>query len=160
MKRLLLSAILLYAAAGSEPATAVGRPVNRLELEIVDTRANGTIVVAMHNRSSNSLRIWNDSNSWGAGRWRVLLVHGRQVLMFHENPDRSFTRNGPGFTEITPRQHTERKLDLNDERWLGPANRRIESGDVVIVLYDVPLTDEATQYKVWYGVASAFRVAP
>ena len=80
--------------------------------------------------------------------------------MFHETPDQSFTRNGPGFAEIAPGQHTERKLDLNDERWRGPANRRIESGDVVIVLYDVPLTDEATQYKVWYGVASAFRVAP
>ena len=160
MKRLLLTAILLYAVAGCNPATAVERPVTGLELEIVDTHANGTIAVALHNRSSSPLRIWDDANSWGAGRWRVLLVRKRQVFTFHEDPDQSFTRNGPGFSEIAPGGRTERTLDLNDERWRGAGNRRIESGDVVIVLYDVPLTDEAAQYRVWYGVASAFQNTP
>jgi hypothetical protein len=58
----------------------------------------------------------------------------------------------------------QQTLDLNDGQWctLGPClslggrasgekSFGLESGDFVIVVYDVPPTAEAREFNVWYG---------
>ncbi|MGB0034195.1 MAG: hypothetical protein WBP79_01820, partial [Candidatus Acidiferrales bacterium] len=44
---------------------------NDLALRAVDVSHSGTIKVNVINASQHRLRIWKDSNSWGAARWRV-----------------------------------------------------------------------------------------
>jgi len=98
----------------------------------------------------------------------VLVLHKGQLKGFFQNPNRAFTRNGPGFTEIPARGRVEQKIDLNDGDWcsldkcpsrdqMGTPVRQVdlEVGDVVIALYDVPATGEAREMKVWFGVIAA-----
>ena len=112
------------------------------------------------------IRIWQESNSWGAAHWRVLLMRNGQLQTFFENPDQAFTRNIPAFNEITPGSHIEHKLDLSAESWRGTEGQKVrfEHGDTVVVVYDVPrpyrwagaaVTVEASKMGVWYGVATA-----
>ena len=115
-----------------------------LELEISKTSTSGTIVVTLHNRSQLPVRIWNESNSWGAGRWRVLRVRNKTVDVFYQTQDQAFTRNGPGFVEMKPGADLKRTLDLAEEVWLGSeaASRHFERGDMLIVILDTPKADE------------------
>jgi hypothetical protein len=125
----------------------------------------GDITAEIENSSKRPLRIWENSNSWGAACWRVMLVRNGRVEAFYQNPDQRFTTNWPAFNEITPGAHREQKLDLNGGDWcgLGHCSRHNERGfggkrltfeanDVVIVIYDVPATQEARDMGVWYGV--------
>ena len=48
-------------------------------------------------------------------------------------------------------------MNLDSKLWIGPKTElgTIQSGDKVIVVYDVPVTVEAWQFGVWYGTISA-----
>jgi hypothetical protein len=141
---------------------------NGLRIKIVSVDRSGRIAIELNNESSSPTRIWKDSNSWGAARWRVLVLSKGQLEGFFQNPNRAFTRNGPGFAEIAGRAHVEQKIDLNDGDWCtldkcpsrdqrGTVVRQVnlEVGDVVIAVYDVPVTGEAREMNVWYGVTAA-----
>jgi hypothetical protein len=95
-----------------------------------------------------------------------LLIREGKLETFVENPDQGFTRNAPMFKEIAGGAHIEGKLDLSGGNWRGSHRRGVsfESGDVIIVVYDVPkaygwagapVTTEASKMGVWYGVATA-----
>jgi hypothetical protein len=161
--------LMLFAAA-TACAAAAERPMN-LELEISTMSTSGTIVATLRNRSQLPVRIWNESNSWGAGRWRVLRIRNKIVEMFYQTQDQAFTRNGPGFVEISAGAELKRNLDLAKDDWLGPeaASKHLERGDMVIVILDTPkaypfsgapITKEASRLGVWYGVISAFKIVP
>jgi hypothetical protein len=133
-------------------------PPKRIELAIESVSPAGKIVVEGHNVSQKPLRLWRGSNSWGAACWHVLLVgHGR-VDTWYQSPYQSFTRNFPAYDELAPQARTKRTLDLGDGTWLPLNSERFRggAGDVVIVVYDVPSTDEAEKLGVWFGVAAAF----
>lgn len=129
-----------------------------LQLQIAETSSVGAIVVHLKNGSPKAVRIWKDSNTWGAARWRVFLTRNGQLQTFFQNPDHDFTRNVPSFNEIAPSAFLEQKLDLNDGDWRGTDGRmiRFEPNDSIIVVYDVPFTVEALNLKVWYGVVAVF----
>ena len=165
---------LLYFLLMTHVARAGGRRPeirempNAVKIKIVSVDHSGRIAIELNNESNSPLRIWDDSNSWGAARWRVLVLGKGQLTGFFQNPNRAFTRNGPGFVEIAIAAHVNKSMDLDDGDWCtldvcpsrdqrGSSVRRVnlETGDVVIAIYDVPVTGEARKMKVWYGVAAA-----
>ena len=124
----------------------------------------------MTNLSKTKIRIWDDSNSWGAAHWRVLLLRKGKLTTFYQNPDQIFTVNVPRFREMAPGSHVDIKLDLNAGDWcgfgqcvaynqqgFGAEKVRFEPGDIVIVIYDTPkqYEPETRNLGVWYGVVSA-----
>jgi hypothetical protein len=139
-----------------------------VSLSVTEVRRSGTVAVDITNASRRTIKIWKDSNSWGAARWRVLRVRNGQVETFFQNPDVYLTKNYPAFDEIVAGGHLDQRLDLNGRSWCrfahcnsdseqapyGPTIT-FEQGDLVIAVYDVPFTVEAGNSGVWYGVASA-----
>jgi hypothetical protein len=153
-------------------ALSSGRPspsfahINDLELKIAESSPSGVITIEMNNSLEKPLRIWDESNSWGAARWRVVVIRNGKTQSFFENPDQDFLRNVPTFEEIVHGKQKTHKLDLNDGNWCGlgyctsygqrrlTADQiRLQSGDTIIVSYDVPFEPESLRLGVWYGVA-------
>src|SRR5712692_4688089 len=148
----------------SESDTAI----NSVKIEKAEAARTGDITVQILNLSKKPIRLWKDSNSWGAGCWRVLLLRSGQLETFFQSPSQIFTLNRPTFDEIAAGGRLEQKLDLNGGNWCGlghctPYNERgfggtnvtFESTDTVIVIYDVPATQESRDKGVWYGVIAA-----
>lgn len=128
---------------------------NNVSLEITDITSD-QINIRLRNISSEPLRIWQESNSWGAARWRVIVLRGEQMITLFQNPEQFFTKNSPGYNELGRGGIVERKLNLSDGSWRGSIDKEIalQKGDLVVVIYDVPLSHEAQSLGVWYGVAA------
>src|SRR5260370_39239818 len=134
--------------------------MDELRIEISKVDPSGMITIEMSNLSKEPLRIWQDSNSWGAFRWRILRIRKGQVKAFFQSPNQGFTSNAPIFDEIAGHSHLERKIDLDAVDWCGSDGEKVtfESGDMVIVIYDVPSTHEGVYKVVWYGLTTASTV--
>ncbi len=157
---------------GSPGRSADGeKHVSDVAIRIIHISPPNRIVLRIENPSDRSIRIWRESNSWGAGHWRVLVVRKGQVETLYQNPDQAFTRNIPGFDEIKADGYIDKTLDLDVGDWRSAGDRRpsLESGDLVIVVYDVPKalgwvgapdTVRAHEMGVWYGVAVASTTLP
>jgi hypothetical protein len=150
------------------PTLQVEKSINALKIERLEVSRTAQITLELQNSSKERLRVWKDSNSWGAACWRVLLIRERHLEAFFQNPDQGFTKNGPAFNEIVAGARLEQKLDLNGGNWCGFGHCSIynqhgfggktltfEPNDTVIVIYDVPVTQEARDNGVWYGVIAA-----
>lgn len=150
------------------PVLSVEKATNALKFDKVEASRTAQISLGLKNISQERLRVWQDSNSWGAACWRVLLIRNGRLEVFFQNPDQEFTRNGPTFNEIPAGGHLDLKLDLNGGNWCGLGHCSIHSergfggktlslepNDTVIVIYDVPVTQEAHDNRVWYGVIAA-----
>src|SRR5262249_34848296 len=109
---LLMSLSLLCCSASPQ-----SQPTNGLALRILNISNEGEITIDIRNTSTEPLRIWKDSNSWGAGRWRILIVRGERLQTFFQNPAQSFTVNMPTFHEVPPGSHLEQKLNPNERNW-------------------------------------------
>ena len=159
---LLLLLPLNLSRAADDPMRAAADLMSRLEIRIVDVTPSGLISLEMTNRSKEPLRIWQDANSWGALRWRVFDIRDGQIKTFGPNPYMLFNKNGPVFFELSGT--IRKRLDLNDRwTWLeGPvySSFRFKPGDMVLVAYDVPPTDEAANLHVWYGTSAAIFTIP
>jgi len=151
----------------SKAMNARDKSMNSLKIGKVKVSPAGNLTIEIDNFSTQPLKLWKDSNSWGAASWRVLLIRKGQVETFFQNPDQVFTVNMPAFNEIAGGGHVEQKLDLNGGNWCGLGHcalyneRRFggfevsfESKDTLIVVYDVPTTQEARDHDVWYGVVA------
>jgi len=160
--------LLIFGNLFYGPPETKAKSMNDLKVKIVEVSHSGEITVELSNSSKELIRIWRDSNSWGADRWRVLLIRNGRLETFFQNPNRLFTRNVPSFDELAAGAHIEKKLDLNGGNWCGLGhcalyNERgfggekasFEPNDMVIVVYDVPRTTEAHKLDVWFGVVSA-----
>ena len=136
-------------------SSASGREsVDCLKLRIKEASPHG-IIVEISNFSKGPCRIWKESNSWGVSRWRLIRIRAGKVDALCQNPDREFTKNGPEFLEIAGGTHVDQKLDLTDGSWRGLSGEeiRLERGDLIVAIYDVPSTPESLKFGVWYGVA-------
>jgi hypothetical protein len=129
-------------------------------LHIQAVSYTGEVTVFLRNASGNAIRIWKESNSWGAAHWRVLLIRNGELRTFFENPDQDFTRNWPAFDEMAAGAHSDKKLAINSGSWRGLGGQRINftPGDIVIAIYDVPFTQDSLKHGVWYGVVAASMV--
>ncbi len=145
-----------------------GGSFNSLAISKVTMLPSALMTIELENSSKKPLRVWKDSNSWGAARWRVLLIRKGHLETFFQNPDQGFTVNWPEFVEIAGGGHIVQKLDLNGGNWCGLGRCSIynergfggekvsfESNDMLIIIYDVPSTQEARDEGVWYGVIAA-----
>lgn len=145
-----------------------GSRVESLQVEVSQLERNGRVSVQLINLTERPIRIWKESNSWGAANWRILIVRNGHLHTFFQNPDQYFTVNAPASIEIPPKGHLTDKLNLNGGNWcskeqcanyddsgIGGRQIRFEPGDTIIVIYDVPRSDESTRFGVWYGVAAA-----
>lgn len=151
-------------------------PVNKISIELLRMSHTGEITVKMTNISKQTIRVWQDSNSWGAAHWRVLVLRKNRLETFFQNPDQGFTVNMPSFVEMSPGAQREERLDLNGGNWCGLGfcssyNQRgfdgqeysFQKGDIVTVIYDVPkeyglgsqTAIDARKMGVWYGVIAA-----
>jgi hypothetical protein len=165
----LLCALLTFANLFCASAVAEENSRNKLTLKIEALFPPGRVTVEICNASSERIRIWKDSNSWGAARWRILRVRNGQVETFFQNPYQDFSKNTPSFDEVAGGGHVEQKLDVNRGNWCGfarcssyneqgLAGQKVtfEPRDLIIVVYDVPFFPESLQMDVWYGVAVTF----
>jgi hypothetical protein len=161
----LLFLLISISCGRSNPATITAtedvasrtQTTGSLQLSIAQASPAGKIMVRATNISQKPLRIWKDTNSWGAARWRVLVIRREQLQTFFQNPDHDFTRNFPSYTELAPGAFFEQTLDLNDGDWRGDTNGKVQfvADDRVVAIYDVPFTTEALNSKVWYGTVAA-----
>ena len=171
MKKLLYGQLLLVIATLCSGSGAKRMPVAaEPSVRIVKSSTSGTIAIEVGNPSTEKLRVWDESNSWGADRWRVLRVRNGQIETFLQNLHQVFTANFPSFNEIAPKAHLDRTLDLNGGDWcthgkcssfnehgIGGQTISFEADDTVIVVYDVPPTKESQDMGVWSGVVSAYK---
>jgi hypothetical protein len=159
--------LLLGSAAAKEQS------MKELQIKIAEVSPSGCIVVEVSSTSEDPVKLWQGSNSWGAARWRVLRIRKGILQSFYQNPDRRFTRNIPSFNLIAERANIKQKLNLNggnwcgfgycsshDEHGFGGKDIFFEPGDVVVVTYDVPRTNEAVEKGIWYGVSAAITIVP
>jgi len=133
-----------------------------LTLKILRVSPPGTIDVSLKNSSQESIKIWQDSNSWGAARWRVMLARNGHIETLYQNPDQIFSRNVPHYFLVEKGQTVQKTLDVNDGNWRGLSKGKItfKTGDSLTVVYNVPVSDEARKAGVWYGVVSAVAAVP
>jgi hypothetical protein len=151
-----------------ERAVSKTEVVKGIRISKLQIFRSANITVVLENSSTKSVKLWKDSNSWGAAHWRVLAIRGGKVETFFQNPDQGFTVNFPAYDELPAGEHVEYKLDLNggnwcglgscsrfDQRGLGGKSVSFDSGAMFIVIYDVPASQEARDEDVWYGVITA-----
>jgi hypothetical protein len=168
MTRLLLLVLTVAALSVSHhAATPRGEPANGLVLTIRQISRSGSIAVELGNVTARPIRIWRESNSWGASPWRVLRISKGHLETFYQNSARGFMLNAPQVFEIPPGGHVEQTLDLNgrywcafgqctkDERRSDDKGVRFDEGDTAIVIYDVPFAPETLEKNAWYGVVAA-----
>jgi hypothetical protein len=168
MKPIICGLLCLISSMSSAAAGKDGT-MGELTLAIANVAPSGQVTVRITNSSTWPVRIWEESNSWGAAHWRLLLIRNGRLETFFESPDQAFTRNIPVYKEIPVGGGIERRLDLSEEKWRGPDAARIRfvRGDIVIVIYDVskqfgmattPSIVESRKMNVWCGVAAAMTV--
>jgi hypothetical protein len=129
---------------------------NNLSVAVLEAEHPAKIRAVLANPSNKPTRIWKDSNSWGAARWRVLILRNGKLRTLFQDPDQDFTVNLPTFVEIPAGSHLEQNLDLNDGSWRSSDGEQmtLAPGDTAILVYDVPFTQECIKLGVWYGVAA------
>jgi hypothetical protein len=136
--------------------------MNPLSVRIVEATATGAVRVELENNSQKPIRVFRDSNSWGAARWKLLRLKDGRAEAWAQTTGRTiFTRNVPGFDEIPPGGRLDVRLNINDGNWLssGVTPVRFESGETVVAIYEVPATKESEKFGVWHGIAVAVSTA-
>jgi hypothetical protein len=172
MKPLLLALIFLIgtAAQSSDPDLT---PPTAPNLSILNVSSTGIINVRFTNKTGSPIRIFTESNSWGAMNWRVLQVKDGRVETFYQSPFQLFTKNAPRFDEISLGAFLDRKINLNGGNWcglghcswwrergLGGKTISFQKGDQIMVIYDTRMSDESQKYHVFSGVIAASTVVP
>ena len=131
---------------------------NNPSVAVLEAAHPAKIRVLLANSSKEPLKVWKESNSWGAARWRALLLRNGKLRTFFQNPDQDFTVNLPAFVEIAAGSHLEQNLDLNDGSWRSSKGEKeqvtLVPGDTLVLIYDVPFTQECLKLGVWYGVVA------
>ena len=148
---------LLLGCAFCCSAFAAERQDQAPTLKIAGVLPSGVIKLEMHNSSKEPLRIFRESNSWGAARWRVFRIRkGELETFFLTTRYTLFTMNNPTSDLLQAGEKLEYRLDLSNREWSSSGDGKIgfESGDLLMVSYDVPLSREAIEEKVWWGVAA------
>jgi hypothetical protein len=157
--RLLAVSLLLAStpARGLEQGSPAG-----LELRVVNVSPPRVISIELKNVTAHALRLFRESNSWGAARWRVLRVRGGEAALAYQVPVYAFSMNVPGYDELAGQATRMKQLDLGDNSWRiqGPTDLTLDPGDIVVAIYDVPVSSIAQRLSVWNGAVSASTRVP
>jgi len=152
---------VLICGIGASAALAAAQPPDPT-LRIAGFPSASAVNVEVRNGTSATIPIWKDTNSWGAARWRILILRAGRLVTCYQSPNLAFTGNSPAYIQIAPESNRKHILDLKVGRWLGDQKDcgSFESGDTVIVVYDVPPSREAEDFGVWFGVAATSGTVP
>lgn len=165
-----LVAVAAFAFLAFDSAAGQTWLMNEIAIKISKVSYSGEITISIANTSSQPVRIWDEANSWGRGRWRVFVFRKGHLQTFFQRPDQEFTSNFPSFHEMAPGARIEEKLNPNDDQWCSLGHCRksqpsahtpeddrktnFQTGDLIIVDYDVPYFPESPRLHVWWGVAA------
>jgi len=135
---------------------------SELALRVGKVTPPSGISLTMINTASSPVRLWRESNTWGVAHWRVIRIRAGQATLFYQVPTEGFTRNVPAFDELAGHVSVEIRLDLSGQAWRSTdrSERDVRVGDFLVVVYDVPVTDEAQQLGVWHGAVIGTMSAP
>jgi hypothetical protein len=148
-----LSVSLFFSTA----ALSQNQPIEGLSLSI-GTMSGGKLAIQMCNVSSQPLRIFRTGNSWGDSHWRVLILRVNKIDTLVQNFRGIHTRNFPEFQEVRPGDCLSQTLDLLDGNWVNTTEDiQLKAGEAMVVIYDVPKSNEAIDRKVWYGFVAALK---
>jgi len=163
-------AALMFLALFCDSAAGQTWSTNEIAIKISKVSYSGEITISIANTSSSPVRIWEEANSWGRGRWRIFVFRNGHLQTFFQNPAQQFTANFPSFREIAPGAQIEEKLNPNDNEWCSLGHCRnsypprhtpeddrktdFQPGDLIIVDCDVPRFPESRRLHVWWGVAA------
>ena len=127
-----------------------------LRTKIVTVSPAGRITIEISNLSKDAIEVWNGKDSAKWAPWRVLLFRKGQLRVFHQDPVKDLTKNT--VTRLAVGGHVTQELDLNEGSWGGLNGEKInfDHGDMIVVVYDVPIMG----FDLWYGVVSAFMNVP
>jgi hypothetical protein len=157
VKLLLISFMLTTVAVNSfAVADASMKPLN---ISIAQVSRSGAIDVELINVSESPVRVFKESNSWGADRWRVLVIRRGNLTVYSQRLNQVFTRNIPASEELAPGARLRKALDLNTKAWRKADDPKVtfDSGDIIIAIYDVPFTPEAHKFGVWNGTIAGLK---
>ena len=162
--RFVFVGLLLGICLSGRPAAAQDASMTGLGVSIQKATPSGIVRVKLVNRSKQSIRVFRDSNTWGAARWRILRIRGGAVEAFAQTLKEIYTRNVPAFDDLPAGASVDVQLDINDKGWLpdpsSTVNARLASGDTIVVVYDGPVTSEAEQLHVWHGISADIAKVP
>src|SRR5262245_56394580 len=99
------------------PVLTQDTPISGLTITVTSISGSGTISLDLVNSSTRPIRIWQESDSWGAAHWRVLIVREGELHTFVQNPNQRFTINAPRFIVMAPGEYIRRELDINGGNW-------------------------------------------
>lgn len=120
------------------------------------------LVVTIVNSSPQPLRLWDWANSWG---WYSLAIEVRgpvtQIEFRHKS--REWTKNGPDYFTLQPRESREVLIDLHDGWWEADFSDSAGAGVDEIpspllelrVRLQIPPTPESAQFDIFTGTASS-----
>ncbi len=164
MKPVFFLALILSSHSLFGQSEGQDKPMDAITLKIIQASAAGIVKLEVRNSSEKPVKLFKESNSWGAGRWRLLLIRNGKLELFSETlKKREFTRNFPAFDEFAKGAHFEQKLDLNGEEWCDVVCGKkvsFKSADTIIVIYDVPVSTEGFKLGVWWGVVATLTTVP
>jgi hypothetical protein len=151
----------LISFVGVSVAVAVAQPPEP-SLRVAGYSSPSSVDVEIRNVSTLPLPIWKDTNSWGAARWRILILRTGHLVTCYQSPNLVFTRNSPVYIEVPAQSSRKQVLDLRAGHWLGNEKDcgSFKTGDTVIVVYDVPPSREAEDFGVWFGVSATVGTFP
>lgn len=155
--RMIIMLLFWLIAQASVKASCPGDSLDDQSLDMVVTKVSdgGAVVVRMRNTSTHDLRIFRESNPWGSGRWRLLIIHGGRLSGFYEYIDKKDLKSEtPEYLVLLPGQTTDKFFfALKLFNWHNNDGSKLifSPGDTIYVIYDVPPSDEVCEMGVWHG---------
>lgn len=167
MKSLLFALLMLVGISAVAKGPDNTPPVAP-QITILKVSTMATVEVRLTNVSKQPIRIFDESNSWGAMDWRVLRIRNGKVEAFYQSPYQGFTKNNPTSFELAPGAHRDLKIDINGGNWcgfgrcswyyekgLGGQKITFAKGDQIVVIYEAPISEESQKIHVFSGVVAA-----
>ena len=151
---MICKAALLTALVAAQPAVdqPVGPPTS-LSLRIISI-SGPAITVEISNDSGKAVRLFTESNTWGADRWRVVDIGANGVKSFFMEVPEAYTRNVPETFSIPSGGKWKRNFLMTGKEW-SSSNKHSWStrpGDTVLVEYDLRWEEmPGDQEGVWHG---------
>jgi hypothetical protein len=142
---------LLIASQGRTPQT---EPSSKVSVRIISAQYP-RLKVAVTNNSEQSLRFWEQWNSWGWFNLSFCAVLKDGQVVHVSAPPRGWDRNYASTAAIGPHQEWTLGVDVGDSRRFRPDDVRYISA-----VYCIKPTNEGAKQQVWTGVAVSPWVAP
>jgi len=124
IRLLLLPFLLWMASCANQKGSNQKDRLTEISMVKIEVEASEqSLTVHFLNASDELLRIWDFSNSWGWGSIRFELQTGNDSgemapMAYLDPADLTFSRNGPGITEVEPGDQIKETFLLGPDDWV------------------------------------------